>query len=160
MTGSSRFGGIEYFVTDERGFDMVVKLVADEYLEENDPRLVLNSKVDTIAYTSTGVRCILENGDVYTADYMVLTVSLGVLHHEMIRFDPPLPDWKKYSLSGAVFNTFNKVFLKFPYSFWNEDINFNLIATEEKGLYSLWRPLHEGVMFSVIVDEHAKRMET
>ena len=37
-------------------------------------------------------------GDVYAADYVVVTVPLGILKSSQIQFSPPLPDVKQTSI--------------------------------------------------------------
>ena len=44
-----------------------------------------------IKYDSKGATLTTEDGDVYTAEYVILTVSLGVLQSQLIDFKPDLP---------------------------------------------------------------------
>ena len=76
------------------------------------------------AKTATRVRC--EDGEVFEADHVVLTSSLGVLKGDTIRFEPPLPDWKRGPISRLGFGTLNKLILVFEKPFW--DINKDMFG--------------------------------
>ena len=83
-----------------------------------------------VAPASTRVLC--EDGEVFEADHIVLTTSLGVLKGETIQFEPPLPDWKRGPISRLGFGTLNKVILVFDKPFWdvNQDM-FGLLREPE-----------------------------
>lgn len=53
----------------------------------------------------------------YKADAIIVTVSLGVLKHNSIKFDPPLPDAKVQSIRKMGMGLMNKVILEFDDSF-------------------------------------------
>lgn len=93
--------------------------------------------VREVAYTSnigqkttTEVEC--DDGDVLEADHVVLTVPLGVLKDESIRFRPQLPDWKNEAIHRLGFGTLNKIVLVFEKPFWdvNQDM-FGLLRDAE-----------------------------
>jgi monoamine oxidase len=81
-----------------------------------------NSNVTKIVYnpenTSSRIEC--ENGDVIDADYVVSTLPLGVLKHQNIQFEPPLPDWKTGAIRRLGFGVLNKVVLVFKEAFWDQ----------------------------------------
>lgn len=96
--------------------------------------ILLNSVVETIRHTSTGVQLVLtkpQNGhDTTTAtttatataclegDYCVCTVPLGVLQRRRITFDPDLPSTKWNAIDSMGMGTLNKVVLLFDCCFW------------------------------------------
>lgn len=47
--------------------------------------------VREINYTDNGVTVFTEDGETYEADYVMVSVSLGVLQTHLIRFNPVLP---------------------------------------------------------------------
>ena len=47
-----------------------------------------------------GVRIRTESGDIYAADAAVITLPLGVLQSDRVRFKPPLPPMKREALAG------------------------------------------------------------
>ena len=81
-------------------------------------------------YESTKILC--EDGDSYDADHIVLTTSLGVLKDGSVKFDPPLPDWKKGPIQRLGFGTLNKVILVYEKPFWKVDQDmFGLLREPE-----------------------------
>ena len=90
-----------------------------------------------IKYSHDGVRVILADGTSLSADYALVTFSLGVLQHEDVLFEPALPKWKSEAIHGMamvsrvtrggsspiLFNnrvqgTYTKIYLQFPERFW------------------------------------------
>ena len=49
---------------------------------------------------SDGVRIRAESGEIYAADAGVITLPLGVLHSDRVRFQPPLPALKQEAFAG------------------------------------------------------------
>lgn len=47
--------------------------------------------VREIQHSRTGVTVTTEDGYIYEANYVVLSVSIGVLQSDLISFTPPLP---------------------------------------------------------------------
>ncbi|NWY19135.1 PAOX oxidase, partial [Aphelocoma coerulescens] len=65
------------------------------------------------------VRVECEDGDVFLADHVIVTVPLGFLkeHHQEF-FQPPLPERKARAIRHLGFGTTNKIFLEFEQPFW------------------------------------------
>ena len=82
--------------------------------------------------TTTGTQILCEDGEVFEADHVVLTSSLGVLKEETIEFQPPLPDWKRGPIARLGFGILNKVILVYDKPFWdiNQDM-FGLLREPE-----------------------------
>jgi vacuolar protein sorting-associated protein 33A len=62
-----------------------------------------------------------EDGHTIDADYIVCTIPLGVLKHESIEFDPPLPAWKTDVIHRLGFGVLNKVVLVYESPFWDTE---------------------------------------
>ena len=78
----------------------------------------LNSVVTKVVYSSDGVsvHCInseTNNEITFKGDFVISTVSVGVLKSGDIKFDPPLPPWKKKALGEVDMGHFCKVYLNF-----------------------------------------------
>ncbi|CAI7571357.1 unnamed protein product [Penicillium glandicola] len=81
--------------------------------------------VTDISYDTTGsnkkqkavVQC--ADGEKFMADHVVFTGSLGVLKQQKIKFQPPLPDWKRGAIDRLGFGIMNKVVLVFEEPFWD-----------------------------------------
>lgn len=122
-----QYSGKNNFVIDQRGHNTWIKGEASTFLDEDDPRLLLNTIVSNIEYSDEGVEVTMEDGSCISADYAVCTFSLGVLQHESaVEFDPPLPDWKKASIDMFNLGTYTKIFMQFPERFWPDDTEFFL----------------------------------
>ncbi|MCY7290304.1 MAG: FAD-dependent oxidoreductase [Cryobacterium sp.] len=70
----------------------------------------------------------------FTAAQVVVTVPLGVLKSGGLGFDPPLPEWLTSAIDGFEMNNFEKVFLRFPTKFWDEDV----YAIRQQGTAGTW----------------------
>ncbi|XP_024394658.1 polyamine oxidase 1 [Physcomitrium patens] len=95
----TNFGESFQFVHESRRFKSIVHHLAKAYLASDnetitDPRLKLNKVVCEVEYTKKGVKVTTENGEVYTSDYVIVSVSLGVLQSKLIDFVPDFPFWK------------------------------------------------------------------
>ncbi|GBG27315.1 Lysine-specific histone demethylase 1A [Hondaea fermentalgiana] len=55
-----------------------------------------------------------------TADFIVVTLPLGVLKDARVRFTPALPAAKTRAIEQLGFGNLNKVALAFPYCFWDQ----------------------------------------
>ncbi|KXG53119.1 Winged helix-turn-helix transcription repressor DNA-binding [Penicillium griseofulvum] len=81
--------------------------------------------VTDISYDTNGsnkrqkavVQC--EDGEKFMADHVIFTGSLGVLKQQKIKFEPPLPDWKRGAIDRLGFGIMNKVILVFKEPFWD-----------------------------------------
>ncbi|XP_020103939.1 polyamine oxidase [Ananas comosus] len=169
----ARFGESVYFVADQRGYESVVYHVAHQFLSTdkasgaiNDPRLKLNKVVRHISQSSTGVTVTTEDGSVYKADYVMVSVSIGVLQTKLIKFEPDLPSWKILAVYQFDMAVYTKIFLKFPYTFWPEGTGteFFLYASERRGYYPVWQQFEKqypgaNVLLVTVTDEESRRIE-
>lgn len=85
------------------------------------------SRVTTIDYTNTGIIVSYNSGDTMTADYVLVTVSLGVLKKWVIQFIPELPDYKQQAISWLEMGLLTKTFLQFDTVFRNNDKDRDII---------------------------------
>ena len=130
------------FVTDQNGsLSKIVDAIADEAFETDRSRLVLNSVVKTIHHDDGDLVTVeTTEGDIYTAHYVIVTFSLGVMQSGNVHFEPPLPDWKQYSIAAGNHNTEFPIYLRFPAdqpAFW-DDTSFILYADDRRGHYTMW----------------------
>lgn len=82
----------------------------------------LNCKVTKITYEN-GVECSTNKG-VFRAKNCIVTVPLGVLQANAITFSPPLPKEKQEVIGKIQVGLFNKVYLFFPYVFWDRNVEW------------------------------------
>ncbi|KAI5596801.1 hypothetical protein BDE02_02G025700 [Populus trichocarpa] len=71
------------------------------------------------------------NGSEFLGDAVLITVPLGCLKAETIKFSPPLPQWKRSSIQRLGFGVLNKVVLEFPVVFWDDSVDYFGATAEE-----------------------------
>ena len=59
-------------------------------------------------------------GEAFAADFALCTFGSGVLDRGSVKFDPPLPEWKKEAIYRLRPVYYTKIFLKFPSKFWGD----------------------------------------
>ncbi|KAL0307533.1 UNVERIFIED_CONTAM: Polyamine oxidase 1 [Sesamum angustifolium] len=159
------FGEREFLVADERGYEHLLHKMAATFLSTtshghiSDSRLKVNKRlwkvtfwqwqplnptgrvVGELQHSRNGVSVKTEDGCVYEANYMILSVSIGVLQSHLICFSPPLPRWKTEAISNCDIMVYTKVFLKFPHKFWpcGPGKEFFIYAHERRGYYTFWQ---------------------
>jgi polyamine oxidase len=165
------FGEDEYFVADPRGFVSVLHYIAKQFLYYKngvvaDPRVKLNKVVREIIYTKNGVTVKTEDGSVYNAKHVIVSVSIGVLQSNLINFNPPLPQWKAESINAFDMAIYTKIFMKFPQRFWptGPGTEFFLYAHERRGYYPIWQHLENelpgsNILFATVTDTESVRIE-
>ncbi|XP_020574525.1 polyamine oxidase [Phalaenopsis equestris] len=168
----ANFGEDVYFVADQRGYESVVYHVAHQFLKTNkdgtivDPRLILNKVVRAIEHYPSGVTVKTEDGSVYRADYVIVSVSLGVLQSKLIQFVPKLPEWKILAIYEFDMAIYTKIFIKFPSSFWptGNGTQFFLYASDRRGYYAVWQHFEREypgahVLLVTVTDDESRRIE-
>lgn len=76
--------------------------------------------VRTVRHDARGVRVETERGD-FQADVAVVTLPLGVLRRENVRFVPDLAAAKRQAIRRLSTGTLHKTVLQFPQAFWPAD---------------------------------------
>ncbi|KAJ9685637.1 hypothetical protein PVL29_017607 [Vitis rotundifolia] len=165
------FGEQEYLVADERGYEYILYKMAETFLFSSegkilDSRLKLNKVVRELQHSRNGVMVKTEDGCVYEADYVILSVSLGVLQSDLITFRPPLPRWKTEAIEKCDVMVYTKIFLKFPYKFWpcGPGKEFFIYAHERRGYFTFWQHMENAypgsnILVVTLTNGESKRVE-
>ncbi|KAF7727715.1 hypothetical protein EC973_007272 [Apophysomyces ossiformis] len=127
-----------------RGFNFILRQEAATFLLDDDPRLMLGSRILDVFYNDHNVIVVTDNGHTIVADYAICTFSLGVLQGNDVHFHPPFPEWKREALFSFHMTTYTKIFLKFDRKFW-EDWQFAVYASpksETGSRYIVWQNLN------------------
>ncbi|XP_062099479.1 lysine-specific histone demethylase 1 homolog 3 [Humulus lupulus] len=127
------FGGAHCMI--KGGYSTVV-----ESLGEGLP-IHLNHVVTDVSYSTKAsgvldgqygkVKVSTSNGGEFFGDAVLVTVPLGCLKAETIKFSPPLPQWKHSSVQRLGFGVLNKVVLEFPDVFWDDTVDYFGATAEE-----------------------------
>ena len=149
---------------DQRGFNTFIHGQASEYLKKDDPRLLLNTIVKTIAWSDHSVVITNADGSCIEADYAINTFSIGVLQSGDVTFNPPLPDWKKAAIDTFQMGVYTKIFLQFSPNkiFWDKSKELFLYASSKRGYYPIWQSLDHkdflpgsGIFFVTVVTDQS-----
>lgn len=106
------FNGEERIATN--GYDTIPNFLA------NGLNIQLNQRVSKIDYSNTKIK-ITHNETVTEADYVLVTVPLGVLKSDNIQFIPVLPTTKLNAIQKIGMNCVNKFLLTWNTKFWDNE---------------------------------------
>jgi monoamine oxidase len=93
--------------------------ILEESFQEVLPLIQYQKPVKKIDYSGEKIQLISENNEIFEADKVILTVSVGVLQANLIEFDPPLPEAKQTAIAKIGMDAGMKVILKFKERFWD-----------------------------------------
>ncbi|KAJ6837646.1 lysine-specific histone demethylase 1-like protein 2 [Iris pallida] len=132
-----------------------------------DVPILYGKKVARIEYgDDSGVEVAVEGGQVFQADAVLCTVSLGVLKSGSIRFEPELPARKKEAIERLGFGLLNKIAMLFPFVFWGEDLDtFGCLNRDssKRGEFFLFYSYHTvsggAVLIALVAGEAALEFE-
>ncbi len=105
------FGGVEKISTN--GYDMIPNDLAKGL------NVQLNQRVSKIDYTEKKIK-ITHNGTISEADYVLVTVPLGILKSNLIQFVPELTGVKQNAIQKIGMNCVNKFLLTWENAFWDD----------------------------------------
>ncbi|XP_073107721.1 polyamine oxidase 3 [Elaeis guineensis] len=110
----------------------------------------LNHQVTKIVWSNMGVEVSVENGKTFVADAAVITVPLGVLKANIIKFEPRLPDWKEEAINNLAVGVENKIVLLFDTVFW-PNVEFLGVVSSTSYSCSYFLNLHKATGHKVLV---------
>lgn len=105
------FGGSEKIATN--GYDTIANFLASGL------NVKFNERVGKIDYSNTKIK-ITHNGIISEADYVIVSVPLGVLKANKIEFLPSLPAAKQNAIQKVGMNCVNKFLLIWNTAFWDD----------------------------------------
>jgi len=123
----SQFSGAD--VLFPNGYDQIFQNLAAQL----DVRL--EQVVSEIAYSDAGVKVTTSQGE-FTAEQAVITLPVGVLKKGVVKFSPPLPEAKQTAINHLGMGVLNKVYLRFPEMFWDEEVDWIGYMSANKGEWS------------------------
>jgi monoamine oxidase len=83
--------------------------------------IAVSSVVTRITYDDRRVSLRLDSGESLTADRAIVTVPLGVLKSDTLRFSPALPFAHQRAIARLQTGTVDTVWLRFDEAFWRAD---------------------------------------
>jgi len=113
------------------GYDALLKPLAEGL------NIKLSTVVSNIQYSTDGAVVKTSAGD-FEADYVVCSVSLGVLKAGNINFAPPLPSSYQRAIDKVGFGSVTKIAFKFDQAFWDVETQYFGAMTAPKGRWNYW----------------------
>jgi monoamine oxidase len=108
-------------------YDFIEKNIANKVKH----KIKFSSAVTEIDYSKNKVIITTENGKSHKADKVLVTVSIGVLKSNKIKFIPELSQEKKESIESVSFLPGFKLIMKFDEKFYPDAINCNTTSGEK-----------------------------
>jgi monoamine oxidase len=99
-------------------------------------KIQFNSPVKGIDYSNNKVIVKTKNGEIYKADRVLVTVSIGVLKSNMITFKPVINEKRKKAIESITFHPGFKVAMQFSEKFYPDAITCK-VEDGEKGFYDM-----------------------
>ncbi|CAF4806835.1 unnamed protein product [Rotaria magnacalcarata] len=93
----------------------------------------------------------------YLTKYVLITIPLGCLKAGSVKFTPSLPDWKQNAIDQMGFGLFNKIFMQFPSTFWDEKLD-NIWVLSNGFRFFICHP-HDHMLTSVVCGDFARKLE-
>ncbi|KAJ8308858.1 hypothetical protein KUTeg_013732 [Tegillarca granosa] len=149
-------------VDPDKGFSYLTRKLKSEFLPKNDKRLILNEIVTDISYNDTHVEVKTKSNSTYTADYAIVTFSIGVLQNRLVDFHPELPLWKKEVIDQFRMAYYLHPYLQFDETFWHKSEHL-LYASNRRGFYPFWHNINKyipgsNILSFTVTDDEASRI--
>jgi protoporphyrinogen oxidase len=138
------YGGAEVIFPD--GYSSILPALAGDY------EVRMSQRVSSISHNAKGV-VIAANGKNNQFDVVIVTLPLGVLKKNAVRFDPVLPSEKREAISRLGMGTLDKVYLLYDRPFWDKDITWIITAENglEQGQFNQWLNLYKYLGLPIIM---------
>jgi monoamine oxidase len=93
--------------------------------------------------------------DEFVADRVVVTLPLGVLKNQDVRFVPQLPEEKRNAISKLGMGVLNKCYLRFEQAFWPEDMDWLEYVSANHGEWTEWVSFQRAVQKPILLGFNA-----
>lgn len=114
-----------------QGFNVIT-----EYLASN-LKIERGQVVKAVQWHQSPVRVLTQKSE-FLADYVVVTLPLGVLKANNVRFTPALPANKQQSIAKLGMGVLNKCYLRFSDAFWPADVDWLEYIPARHGEWTEW----------------------
>lgn len=138
-----------------QGFDQLYR----KWTENLDIRQ--NQVVHQIHHDDSSVK-IATYSDVFQAKYGVVTLPLGVLKSGSVTFSPELSESKKTAITRLNTGLMNKLYLHFPYTFWEKDqktISLERLNGSKDEFLNLYKYTNQPILLGSFTAATAASME-
>lgn len=110
--------------------------VIPEFLEQG-LHIELGQVVTDVQWSPSNVQVVTQKTE-FVADHVVVTLPLGVLQAERVRFSPGLPRNKREAIAKLGMGVLNKCYLRFPNTFWPTEADWLQHVSANPGEWTEW----------------------
>lgn len=151
----------EEFAGEERiaknGYDLIPNYLAKGL------NIQLNQRVSKIDYTNSKIQ-VTHNATITEAEYVLVTVPLGVLKKNTIQFEPSLPKTKQTAIQKIGMNCVNKFLLTWDTAFWDDVqyISYTPTIKDKFNYFVNMKKVHTNVnaLMTFAYSDYARQTET
>ncbi|XP_051172008.1 spermine oxidase-like [Leptopilina boulardi] len=120
--------GTYVFHWKKRGYQSIIDIIMKRYPkpEEELPiinNIILNTKVSLIDYSNEKIIIKTTNNEIFTADHVIVTCSLGVLKNQQQLFKPSLSKLKQKAIEQMGYGNIGKIYLFYNDPWWPLETN-------------------------------------
>ncbi|MBM5575267.1 FAD-dependent oxidoreductase [Deefgea sp. CFH1-16] len=130
------YDGAKSFEGDDALFAEGFEIIID-YLAKGTKKIELNQIVNEINWQDSQVKIVTNRGE-YIADQVIVTLPLGVLKTQSVRFVPDLPLQKITAIQKIGMGVLNKCYLRFSEVFWPKNIDWLEYIPSQHGRWTEW----------------------
>ena len=124
----------------------------------------LQQVVTKISYNEDSVEVQTADGNHYRAEYVLVTVPLGVLKSGRIEFSPTLPQWKLDAIDRLGFGILDKAVLLWDQAWWNSTEYYFMRVSPKPTEFGYWVNVNKWhdkpALMCYFVGKEAYRLET
>lgn len=139
-----------------QGFDGITEFLA------RGVRIERSQVVREIHWGASGVR-VMTQATEFVVDNVIITLPLGVLQSQGVRFTPELPEDKRRAIASLGMGVLNKCYLRFREAFWPEDVDWLQYVSPRMGAWTEWvsfqRVAQVPILLGFNAAEHGRQIE-
>lgn len=143
---AKEFGGDDVLFT--QGFAIITDYLA------RDSRVELSQVVEEIQWNSPRIKVITQTAE-FVADRVIVTLPLGVLKKNNVKFVPELPENKRRAITKLGVGVLNKCYLRFPRVFWPIDRDWLGYVSARYGEWTEWVSFHQATPLPLLLGFNA-----
>lgn len=140
------------FNGDDVLFAQGFKVIAEYLAQGVDVKL--SQVVKEIRWQESELR-VRTTANEFVADRVVITLPLGVLQHNDVRFVPDLPEEKRNAISKLGMGVLNKCYLRFAQAFWPHDMDWLEYVSAQHGEWTEWVSFQRAVQLPILLGFNA-----
>ncbi len=141
----------------EEGFGVIAESLAEGLSME------LGQVVQEIRWDPSPVRVMTDQTE-FVADHVVVTLPLGVLQAQRVRFTPPLPSEQQNAIARLGMGVLNKCYLRFEEAFWPTDVDWLEYVSANPGEWAEWvsfqRVAQQPILLGFNAADQGRQMES